>query len=103
MFVFTVISENGGRTVLLESFLTLGTGPAGIDHATHCRQIALFKVFYLASYLRDAPDDFMAGNNGIIGSIPFIASHVQIGVTNAAKKNVELDIVRQGIAALKRK
>ena len=48
-----------------------------------------------------AADDFMAGHARVGCASPFIASNVDVGMADAAVKNLNLHIVRAGIAALK--
>ena len=48
----------------------------------------------------DVADDLVAGHAGIERAAPFGADRVQVGMADAAKGDVDLDVVRAGRAAL---
>ena len=103
MRIFTVVSEDQLFAELLEISSAIFANAIGIDHASDRTQIPFFEFLYLAANFCNASDDFMAGHTWVGRSIPFIASDVQIGMTDTAKLNVDLHVVRQRIAALERK
>ena len=63
-----------------------------VDHAANANQLANFKSAYFVADRSDAPDDFMPGDAGIGGTAPFASSGVQVGVADAAIKNIERNI-----------
>ena len=73
---------------------------AAIDHAADANQLANFKSAHLVADSSDAPNDFMTWNAGIHGTAPFTSSSVQVGVADAAKKNIERNIGAAGAATV---
>src|SRR5205085_3222183 len=103
MFVLAVVSEDRPVVAkLLEMIPAIVAGPAGIDHATDRSQLAFAEFFHVAPDFDDASDDFVAGHARIPGPAPLAARRMQIGMANAAKKDVDLDVARAGIAAIER-
>src|ERR1043166_8633026 len=85
--------------ILLEPFLAARTRPARIDHATNGRQIAFFEFFDLTPDCHDAPDDFVTRHARINrAATPFIARNVNVGMTDAAKQDVDLYVAGQNVA-----
>ncbi len=103
VFIRAVVGENGAAIFaeLFEAVLATFAGAAGIHHATDGGDIAFLEFFNMRAGLHDPPDDFVAGHARISGAAPFIAGGVQIGMADAAVKNLDLNIVRAGIATLK--
>jgi methyl coenzyme M reductase alpha subunit len=52
--------------------------------------------------LGHAPDDFVSRHAGISRAIPFVARLMHIGVADAAIKDLDFDLIRAGVAVLKR-
>ena len=52
---------------------------------------------------RDAADDLVTWDTGINGVMPFVASLVEVRVTNAAEEDFHLDVSGTGLAASDRK
>ena len=103
MFVRTVIGKNDVLAELLEIFVAAPAIPAGVDHAADRSQIAFFEFFHVPSDRDHTTDNLMAGHARIRGgAAPFITRGVNVRVANAAEQNVDLDIVRQRIAARER-
>ena len=100
MRVLTVVGQSHPVfTELLEIILTARTRAAGIDHATDRREIAFPEFLNFLPDLDDAADNFMPGHTRILGAAtPLVARDMQIGMANAAKENLDLDVVRQRIA-----
>ena len=101
VFVRAVVGE--GRAVLAELFevvLAAFTGAAGIHQATHAGDVAFLELFNVRASFHDAPDDFMAGHARVGGAVPFVADGMQVRVANATIKNLDLHVMRAGIAAL---
>ena len=78
------------------------TGAAAIDHAADADEIALFEADDIAADLCSAAENFVTANNRIDCAAPFIARHVQVGMADAAKQDVDLNIVRRGVPPLDR-
>jgi hypothetical protein len=95
------VSKNGAYgAVLLETAPTVGALPTRIDHHANACQIANTKPGDVVTDGGDASDDLMPRNDWIDRLSPFVARHVQIGVTDAAVEDLDLDIVRANVAAL---
>jgi hypothetical protein len=77
--------------------------PAGVDHATNGRQVAFPEIFHIASDFHNPADDLVARDARISGAAPFAPRGVDIGMANAAKEDVDLDVARFGIATVERK
>ncbi|HEX8897280.1 MAG TPA: hypothetical protein VF751_01165, partial [Chthoniobacterales bacterium] len=88
---------------LFEIIAAILAGSARIDHATDRGETAFAEFFHVAPDFDDAADDLVAGHARILGAAPLAARRMQIGMANAAKKNVDLDIARAGIAAIEGK
>ena len=87
--------------MLLQAFLTAGANAAGVEHAAHGRHVALFELGHCAADLGDAANNLMAGHARIDRRHkvdPLILGLVQIGVTDTAKQNFDLDVVGQRLA-----
>ena len=102
MFIRTVVSENDVLAELLEIFVATPAIPTGIDHATDRGEIAFFEFFHIAADRDNATNNFVTRHARKRGPTPFVARRVNIGVANAAEKDVDLHIVRQGIATCER-
>ena len=100
MRIFTIVSEDQLFAELLEIRSAIFANAIGIDHASDRSQVALFKFLYGAPDFGNAPDDLVARHARVGCPVPFIACDVQIGMANATKQNVDLHVVRKGIAAL---
>ena len=87
---------------MFEPVLAVFTGAAGIHHAADGGDVAFLEFFDLHASFGYASDDFMAGHARIGGALPFVADDVQVRVADAAEKNLDLHVVRAGIAALNR-
>ena len=101
VLVGKVVGEDEVVAELLEAGLALGTGAVRVDHAADRGKIAGLEFGDGGTDLGDAADDFMAGNAGIDGrhhAAPFVASLVEIGVTDAAEEDFDLHVVLGGIA-----
>src|ERR1043166_698275 len=99
MLVGAVVSQRDVIAILLEPFLTARTRTARIDHATNGCQIAFFEFFDLTPYCHNAADDFVTRHARINGATtPFIARDVNVGMTDAAKQDVDLYVAGQNVA-----
>src|SRR6266404_1257008 len=103
MFVLTVIGENWTIfAILLEASTATGAVTAGIDHATHGSQITLFEFLNLATYFRHTTHDFVTWHARVNSIVPLVANLVQIRMTDAAIKYLDLDIVSTNFTSLNR-
>src|SRR5438270_9594218 len=103
MFVGAVVSKHDVFAELLQIFVAAMTIATGVDHASYRSQIAFLESFDLATDGHDAADDFMTRNTRVgRGASPFVTRSMNVRVTNAAKEDVHLDVVRQNVAAGKR-
>jgi hypothetical protein len=101
LFVRGVVGEGGAvQAVLFEVVLAIFTGAARVHHATDGGNVAFLEFFDLRAGFHDASEDFVAGDARISGALPFVAGDVEVRMADAAEKNLDLDIVRVGIAAL---
>lgn len=98
--VRTVVGPCGRRVaVLFQSVLTGGALPAGVDHAPHTHPFTDAKTCHVISHRRDTSDDLVAGHAGIGGLTPFAADGVNIGMTDAAMRDVDLYVERAAVTA----
>jgi hypothetical protein len=101
VLIFAVICERGSvLTVVFQSGFATLADPTGIDHAAYSDLIPNLELAYVLTDFGDAADDFVARYDRIRRVGPLVACGVQIGVTDAAIKNVDLNIFRAGLAAL---
>jgi hypothetical protein len=94
MFVFAVVSE--GRkllAILFQSTLAVDTDTARIHHAADSSQIPGLELAHVLPDRRHAPDDLVSRHHGIDRVVPFVTRLMQIGMTYAAKQDVDRDIV----------
>src|SRR5437763_776577 len=63
---------------------------------------AFAEILYIPTDLRDAPYDFVTGHAGISRAAPFAPGGVQIGMADAAKQDVDLDVAASRIAPFER-
>src|SRR5262249_53655493 len=105
MFVGKIVSECEIWTELLETCLALRACAVRIDYATNRTQIADLKLRNARPNFRNASHGFGAGNTGIHGRhrfAPLVAGRMQIGVANAAEKNLELHVLLGRITTVDR-
>ncbi len=103
MLIRKIVGKREIRAELLQPRLALRAGPIRIDHAADRGQIARLEFRYSRPDICYPTDDLMAGYAGIGRRhylTPFIANLVKIGVTDAAKKNLDLYVFRRRITAL---
>ncbi len=101
VFIRAVVGE--GHAVLaklFEAVLAAFASAARIYQATNGGDVAFLELFNLCTGFHDAADDFMAGHAWVGRAVPFVADGVQIRVANATIKDLDLHVVRTGIAAL---
>src|ERR1051326_9092679 len=90
--------------ILLEAFLAARTRPTCIDHAADRGEIAFLELFDFASNGHNAADDFVTRHAGINGTAaPLVACDVDVRMADSAKQDLDLHVVRQNVAAAKRK
>jgi len=102
--VRTVVSEGRAAVAkLLEPGFAISADAIGVDQASNRCQVAFLKFSDLPADFDDTPGDFMTGDAGIDRPAPFVARDVEIGMTDTAEKDVDLDIGRFRVAALEGK
>ena len=101
VLVREVVGEGHVGTELLEALLALWAGAVRVDHAAHGGEIAHLEFGYCGADFGDAADDLMAGDAGVDGrhnAAPLIADLMEIGVTDAAEEDFNLDVFLGWIA-----
>src|SRR5690606_28890765 len=73
---------------------------AGIDDAADAGDIADPEFADGAADLNNLADNFMAGDDRVAGIAPVVVDEMQIRMADAAKKNIDLDVVGADFAAL---
>jgi hypothetical protein len=76
--------------------------PTAIDQTTDANHIADLKLADLIPNGSHTTDDFVSGNKWILSPAPLVARRVDVGVTDAAVKDVDCNIAGAGIATLER-
>ncbi|GAA3258606.1 hypothetical protein GCM10020258_19890 [Sphingomonas yabuuchiae] len=76
---------------------------AAVDHAADTDQIADLVPGHVAADGGHAADDLMSRHARILGARPFAARGVQVGMADAAIKDVDRDIVALRVATLEGK
>lgn len=98
-----VVGEDQTRVaVLLLPMPALGALAAGIDKDTDADFVSDLVLANFAADSRDDSRDFVARNHGEYGATPLIAGLMNVGMTNAAKLDVDDHVVLARLAAFKR-
>ena len=99
---FSVVIGQGAAlgAILFEPGLAGLAAAARIDHAADGGEIAGLELRDMRPDLDHAADDLMARNHGIKRIAPVIARLMEVGMADAAIKDVDLDVMRAGIATL---
>jgi hypothetical protein len=101
--VFAVVgADEADFAILLVARPAACAGTAGIDQTADAGKLADVKVLYLVAHRAHAPHDLVAGHAGIDSVFPFVTRGMEIGMADAAKEDVDLDIVRARFAPIKR-
>src|SRR5215831_7505693 len=101
MFVGEVVGEREIRAELLETGLALGASAVRIDHAANGCEVAWLELGDRRADLAHTADNLVAGHARIDGwhrLLPLVANLVEIGVTDATKKYLNLHVLFSGIA-----
>lgn len=92
-----VVGEDGSfLAILFEPGTAGGAFATRIHQAPDADQIAGPEVSNFRPNGCDFPDDFMSGNDGILGHPPVIIDKVNIGVADTAITDLDSDIIRAG-------
>jgi hypothetical protein len=86
--------------ILFEPCKTAGAFAAGVDKSAYTREVAGLKTLYFRADAADTANDLMTGDHGVDGIAPLTARLVDIGMTYAAKEDIDEDVVGPGVAAL---
>ena len=103
VLVREVVGEGEVLAELLEAGLAFGTGAVGVDQAAYGGEVTGLEFGNGGADLGYAADDFVSRDARVDGGhdfAPLIAGLVEVGVADATEKNLDLDIVAGGIAAL---
>ena len=101
VLVGEVVGEDHVGTELLEALFALGAGAVGVDHATDGGEVADLEFGYGGADFGDAADDLVAGDAGIDGghhTAKLVADLMEVGVTDAAEEDFNLDVTLGWIA-----
>ena len=94
MFVRAVVGPDRPLiTVLFLAVLAVAAGSAGIDHAADRRPVARLETAHIGADPCHQADNLMTRHAGVGRALPFIACLMQVGMTDAAVADVDLDIV----------
>src|SRR6185437_5022463 len=92
-----------GESVLAVVFLAIlarGAMPATVDHAADADGVAGLETLHVLADRGDGADDLVARHGWIQCILPFVARRVQVGMADAAIKNVDGHVVRARRATL---
>jgi len=83
---------------LLQVPLAVFADPAGIDQTSGTRQIPDFELLDMTSYLDDPAHDLMPRHHRKDTRKPIVLDLMKVGMTNSAKQDIELNIMRTDFA-----
>jgi hypothetical protein len=89
--------------VLLFPGLAVLAVAARVDHTTNGGDIAFLEFLYRAANFGDAANDFVSGDTRVNGghdTLPLVTNLVQVGVADAAKKDLDLHVLRTRFATM---
>ncbi len=101
VFVRQVVGKDHIGAELLKPRFALRTGAVRIHHASDRGEVTGLELGDRRASLGDAADDLVARDARVDGrhhAAPLVANLMEIGVTDTAEKNFDLDIVFGGIA-----
>ena len=102
VLVRRVVGEDHVRAELLKASLALGAGAVRIDHAADRGEVAGLVLGDRRADLGDTADDLVAGDDRVDSGhepAPLVADLMQIGVADAAEKDLDLDVAFGWIAS----
>lgn len=73
---------------------------AAVDEAADSDRVADLEARNLGADGADVADNLVPGNAGVERAAPFGADRVKVGMADAAKSDLDLDVARSGLAAL---
>lgn len=89
------------RAVLLQAILTIFADLAGIYHTAHTGKVPGFEFLYVRAHLRNFSNDFMAWHHRENAREPFVPDLVKIGVADAAKVDLDLNVMGADVPSFK--
>ena len=89
-------------TVVLQTLVAVGAGAAGINETADSDPVTRGEFCHGSTDLLDHADDLVAGNHRVKGTAPFIASLMDVRVTDAAVGNLQMDIMGARFTVLER-
>jgi hypothetical protein len=96
VFVRGVEGEGLVWAQLFQAILAIGAGMVRINQTADARQVARLELRDGGTDLGDPADDLVARNAGIDrghDTAPLVAHRVEVGMTDAAKENLDLHVV----------
>ena len=94
VFVGRVVGENGSFLAkLLQVFFAASAAAAGVHQAADAGDVARLELLHFRADLGHAADDFMSRYAGVSGALPFVAHRVNIRVADAAKEDLDLNVM----------
>jgi len=97
---FAIIgADEAALAILLQPFVAGGAALAAVDHAADADRVADLEGADMIANRGHMADDFVAGNAGIEGAVPFGTDLVQVRMADAAIGDIDCDIMRTDGAA----
>jgi hypothetical protein len=84
---------------LLQALAAGTASAAGIDHTADSGEVTHLEKGRFGAGLGHPADNFMSWKARVDCILPFVASLMKVRMTNAAKENFDLDVLRPGVAA----
>ena len=88
-----VVSKNALRAELLKPLLAIRTAAVRVDQAAYRCDVTWLEPGYCRANLGDTTDYFVAGHAWIHSAGPFATHCMEVGVTDTAEENFNLNIV----------
>ncbi len=105
VLVWGVVGEDHILAKLLKASFAMGTGTIRIDHTADRREITGLVLRHCRANLSDPSDDLMTGDDRVGRGhefAPLVTHRMDIGVTDAAEENFDLNVMFGWIAPLDR-
>lgn len=88
----SAVGENHARGELLVAGFAMRAIQIGSDHAADSGEITDFELRDFVADFFDSADNFMSWHRRIFGVVPFVSGEVDIGMADAAVKDLDLNI-----------
>jgi hypothetical protein len=101
LFIVAIVSERSSLSAeLFQVGLATFTFATRINQATDSHRVTDLEFLYFPSELDHPSDNLVTRDTGILSGAPFVPGNVHIGVTDAAKLDLNLNISRARFPAL---